>query len=568
MKVGSLFAEIGFKIDDEGLKNFSNAMKAFQKSVRDGLKDLKSYAQAAKEISQAMRTAYVPNQQEARSRYRAQTAYLRSQSRTGNAWARIRNAEAKHLAAQANLANVRAQFFEQDSNTRASNARSRARQLDLKERGLIGTHNGKATFRLGNIITSVGGLLSGKFFTLVGSLFGSFGALIGRGVDALVSVIWKATTWLGKTLLQGLKMGMAYRDYRAFTGRSTTGLSKLMAGTFNTSSMRPEDVLKDALGMETQFWDMWFGGGNPRLWQLLGVMPTGQGETDLQNIINRIGDVTNGFENVGLARSLFKMAGLSEDYINVARYNAKKNQTDIDLEVERLMSNAERYEEANVVIKQFSWELDALKGEITAAFVQNGGLDSIKELFKVIKDNIPIIVQAISVFAKGVSKVMEIAVKFGETIADIVNWFRIKFPNFFGVPDKERLDKFNLKYNENATDSEKNKLFYISGVEPPKDYDVNKVEIHESDFALKLYDFLGVLNSFKEKSFLSGNIVDSVGKMLGGANTYNAPISIQTTVNAIPQEQAVDKAKELTDYSLSRARFNIETNDAFLGATE
>ena len=417
MKVGSLFAEIGFKIDDEGLKNFEKAMQAFQKKIKSGLNDLKAYAKAAREISDAIKDAYVPSQKEMSSRYRAQTAFLRSQSRTGNALARLKNAETKNLAAQANLANVRAKFFEQDSNTRASNARSRERQLDLKERGLIGTHNGRASRFLGQTISLIGGIISGSIATTIGGLFGPFGALMGKLVDKIIDVIWKATTWVGRTIVAGMHFGMAYRDYRNFTGRSTTALSNLMAGTFNTTNMRPEDVLKDALGLETGFWEMMLGGGNPAAYQLLGVRPTGVGEIDLQNIINAIGEQTGGFQNRGLARTLFKMFGLSEEYLNVELYRSQQKQAIFDKEINALLQNADAFEKTNQTLKEFEWIWDNFKAKVLTEFVKSGGLEELKKWLDALTDSLPDIVEGFNTLFTVISSFCE--------------WLRTEFPTVF-----------------------------------------------------------------------------------------------------------------------------------------
>ena len=171
MKVGSLFAEIGFKVDQSGLEKFSNALKAFQKTIRDGLKDLKEYARVAREISQAMREAYIPNQSEARSRYKAETAHLRSQSRVNNAWAKKEKAISIAGTADSYLKTQRAKFFEQDSNTRAKNATARLWALDQKERGLVGTHTGKYSSGILGIFLSQHEHMPSSLSTLHGLFF-------------------------------------------------------------------------------------------------------------------------------------------------------------------------------------------------------------------------------------------------------------------------------------------------------------------------------------------------------------------------------------------------------------
>jgi len=518
MNVGSLFAEIGFKVDDTGLQSFSNAMKSFQDTIKSGVKELKAYAQAAREISDAMKSAYIPDQKEAKARYRAETRQISATARQKNANARRINAE---LAA--NLPALRAKYYAQDSETRRKNADARLRQTELKERGVIGTNTGNATNNLLRMLYRLVSISFGKLFGSLGAFFGENGAIIGSIVDKIIGAVWKSMQWLGKTILSGLKVGMKFRDYREFTGRSAGGLSKLMAGTFNTSSMSPTDILKDAMDLETQFWDMWFGGGNPRLWQLLGVMPTGNGETDLQSIVNRIGDVTNGFENVGLARSMFKMAGLSEDYIPMARYIAKERNTSVDLEIDRLMEMAPAFEEANVVVKQFSWELDVARAMLVEAFVKNGGLETVKKIIDVLKDKMPEIIQAFS--------------RFTTMMMNFVEWIQDAFPDWFKTKEERQQEKIEK----------------LSGSKIAK-----KGEETRSQFSpFKETDLLSMVSPFRP--------FEMVGASFG-------PVTVHTTVNAVDKDKAADVASEINHNVLSeeylKERMKMEKSDAYLTSGE
>lgn len=405
MKVGSLFAEIGFKVDNSGLQQFSNALKSFQKQISSGLKDLRAYAKAAREISQAMRDAYIPTQKEAGARYRAET---------------------RRISSQARLTYVRAKQFVQDSNTRASNARSRERQVTLRERG-----GSARSWSSGENVVKALTMLSPKTLfssigTAIGGLFGASGAAIGAHIgqliDKVIGAIFRAATWLGKTILSGIRFGMAYRDYRNFTGRSTSGLGGLMARTFNTATMRPEDVLRDAARLETEYWDMILGGGNPAIYQLLGVHPTGRGETDMQNLLGAIGRVTGGFSNRSLARSLMRQSGFSEEYLNMM-LDEDSGQIDIN----RLLGRAREWETANKAIKEFQYSLKMIAGDIAKEFVSSGLLETIKTWLKDLAGNLPSIIQ--------VFKDLFVALK------SFLTWLKDMFPTAFGVtPQQSRQD--------------------------------------------------------------------------------------------------------------------------------
>ena len=228
----------------------------------------------------------------------------------------------------------------------------------------------------------------------IGSIFGPLAALraqyIGKMIDRVINTMVRMSTWLGRTILSGIRFGMAYRDYRNFTGRSTSSLGGLMGRTFNTQNMRPEDVLRDAAALETQYWDMILGGGNPAFYQLLGLHPTGTGEIDLQNIISSIGAVTGNFSHRSLARALLKMGGLSEEYLNMV---LDRNSGNVD--VNAILASTEQYEQANKAVKQFEWELLRIKGELAKAFVESGFLGKLKEIFLNLNQYMPEIISGI-----------------------------------------------------------------------------------------------------------------------------------------------------------------------------
>jgi len=380
MKVGSLFAEIGFKVDENGsLKKFSASMKAFQDTIRSGLNDLRAYAKAAREISQAMREAYVPNQVEARSRFRAETANMRSQARLNNAWARRNRSESISNAADSYLKAQRARFFEQDSNTRAKNAESRKRALDQKERGLVGTHTGKYSSNMLSVLRAIAGHSFGGF---IGGLAGLAGAAhpIVMAITAGVKIITSAIRWLGKTIREGMQVGLAYRDYMSFTGRGTQGIAGILAASLGTTSMKPSDVMKDISDLETSFWDMWFGGGNPRAWQMAGMLPTGHGETDLKNILSFVYSASDKFQNRGLAKSLLKQFGLNEEYIqlieNLVKNNPNQTLTELLSKTKEQISIIEK---GNKVLREYDERMNQIKLKITEAIINSNLLDLLEK---------------------------------------------------------------------------------------------------------------------------------------------------------------------------------------------
>ena len=406
MKVGSLFAEIGFKVDESGLEKFSNAMKAFQKTIREGLKDLKEYAKVAREITQAMKEAYVPTQQEARARYRANTRYISSQARRGNADSKYIRAEATNLAAQAALANEKTRLLERQTKVKESNAESRAAQIKMKQEGLIGTHTGRYSAGLKKLVAGIFGLNLGGILGGIGGLVGGgIGSIIMSAIAKLISTMWTMTKWLGSTFMQGIKFGLAYRDYRTFTGRSAKGLSNIMMGALNATNMSPEDVMRDVAGLEKSYWDIFFGEGNPRAWQALGITPTGIGDVDIYNILSSIFSLNNR----GLQRKLLGDFHLSEDYLNIKDYleeNGKFSSAQ-DL-LDAVLTRVDDIEDANRIIKKFSWELDTLKISIVSAVRQSGLLETLERLEPFLKELEPVINQIVKKLAIGLDKILQV----------------------------------------------------------------------------------------------------------------------------------------------------------------
>lgn len=372
MKVGSLFAEIGFKVDESGLEKFSTALKSFQKTIREGLKDLKAYARVAKEISQAMRDAYIPNQTEARSRYRAQTSYMRSQARVNNAWAKRERSTAVSNAADSYLKSQRARFFEQDSNTRALNAQSRKRMLDYKERGLIGSHTGKFS---SNIIAGLRSIVGFNFGGTIGGLasFAGFSHPIVMAITASTRILVGLLSGIIKVIRDGVRTAMSYRDYMAFTGRSTRGISGLMAASLNTTNLTPEDIMRDVAGLEKSYWDMWFGGGNPRFWQMIGQLPSGNGETDIKTILSSVYSLSGGFKNRGVARSLLGQAGLREEHITLIEDIMRNNPTMSFNELfSRTREQISSQEEGNKTLRELDRTWKELKVELAKTLLDIG----------------------------------------------------------------------------------------------------------------------------------------------------------------------------------------------------
>lgn len=363
--VADLVAKLGFQVDTKGFDNFKKSLESFQSIVRDGLKDLKEYAKQAERITKAMRESFVPNRNEAEKRFKAETYAIR---------------------ARAFSQRMRARYLPETLSIRKQNADIRERQTRLREAGISSGYalSGSKFEGTAKFISSISSVLSGGIGGLITALATLINPILGAITSLGVTIVggfMKVGAWIWGQVKQGLAYAMAFRDYRSFTGRNTKGLNNLMGMTNWTTSMTPQDVMKDAAAMGREYWDMWFGGGNPAIWQLLGVMPTMNGETNLKNLLSSIYGVSGKGKNKGLALSLLKQAGLSEDYMNifyhwddyVAGGGEKSFQGYTDEQIRNM-------EEANKALREFGIALDQVRVYFVDALLKSGLKDALKDI--------------------------------------------------------------------------------------------------------------------------------------------------------------------------------------------
>lgn len=365
--VADLVAKLGFKVDDSGFNKFKNSLQAFQSIVRDGIKDLKEYAKQAEKISKAFQNAYLPSRKDAEARFRADTYAIR---------------------AKAYAQRVRAKWLPEQLAIRRLNAETRERQTTLKEAGLNGggsrsTGASAIVATLGMLTGGIEGVVRGGFATLGAVIAGPIGAAVGNAVGGAIMAVGR---FIVNQIRQALSYIMAFRDYRSFTGRSSSGLNNLMGMTKWATNLTPQDILKDATAMGQSYWDMWFGGGNPAVWQLLGLTPTMNGETNLKNILSRIHSVTGGGKNKGLALNLLKQFGLSEDYMNIfEHWQEYKAGGGMDSFMNFSDEQIKRMEEANKSLKEFSQILDQVRVDVVDSLLKSGLKEFLLDLANYLK---------------------------------------------------------------------------------------------------------------------------------------------------------------------------------------
>ena len=362
--VADLVAKLGFQVDTRGFDNFKKSLESFQSVVRSGLKDLKDYAKQAEKISKAFKEAYLPSRADADKRYRAEIYAMR---------------------ARAYAQRVRARALPETLSIRRYNAQIRDRQTALKEMGVssvggASTQNGILGLLLR--LSGGGGLLGGALGALgglIGSLFGPIGRTVGETIGRIVGgILIKVGGFIISQMRQATKYMMSFVDYKRFTGRSSNELSGLMEMTKHTANMNPEDVLRDAQRMGQEYWDLWFGGGNPQFWQMLRLRPTMNGQQNLQNALQRIYELSGGMKTEqgrGLALKMARMGGL-EDYMPILdkweRYKSTGGQNSFfrfsDEEIAQ-------FEKTNEALRKFGQAVDTARIHFVNVIL-NSGLES------------------------------------------------------------------------------------------------------------------------------------------------------------------------------------------------
>lgn len=336
--VADLVAKLGFEVDDSGFKTFKKHLKTFHKLIRNGLRDLKEYANQAERISNAFKNASIPKASGTKPTSKRQPTLASA---------------ARYIRGNRALSTVSA-FFGSGS-------------------------------LAGNVLGGVGGIIG----SLVGKLAGPVGSIIGQVVgqkigSVLGNTMTKIATFVVGQIRKAIRYFMAYRDYRAFTGRSHYGLNNLMGlATKYTADLTPQDVMKDATRLGQDYWDMWFGGGSPEAWQMLGLIPTMSGERNMKNILARVvslmqraGGNTEMAHGIGL--KALRMFGL-EKYMPIVSKAAMGEQiTGTDLPTVTQKEIAE-FENLNRIMKTFGDTVEKMRGQFVIWMDKTFGLSNVLE---------------------------------------------------------------------------------------------------------------------------------------------------------------------------------------------
>lgn len=364
--VADLVAKLGFQVEESGFKKFQKYISDFNSIVKDGLSNLREYAKQAERISKAFKEAYLPTRQEASSRYRAEIYAIR---------------------AKAYAQRVRAKWLPEQLSIRRLNAETRARQTTLKEAGLgVGGSVNALSATQSALSGGFSGIITAIATAIGGPIAGMVTSLVTKMVSGIVSGFMSAVSWLWGRIKDGLKYAMAFRDYRTFTSRNTGGLENILGLAKGTTNLTQQQVLKDATQIGQQFWDMWFGGGNPAAWQLLGITPTGNGAKDLNTILKAIRGSAG--ENRGLALNLLKQFGLSEDYMVIMydmweKFKREGGKKDF---IPYLDEELNQYTKLNEAVRNFEFQLQRISGQfalwVDSTFGLNTVLNSITNYLK------------------------------------------------------------------------------------------------------------------------------------------------------------------------------------------
>ena len=352
MKVSDLFAEIGFNVNTSGLVQFSKIMDDVKETIKGCVSGLKEFVKAANEINKAverMKTSYIPSQKEAERRYRAETYYLRSAG--------------KELRGRAIMESGKGSLFQVNADLRERQEQRLWESLELRKAR-------ESRYAAGGGVVSEG--------VTIGTIIGN---IVSKAITGLFSHLKSWFMGIVSFVKDTIRAAMAYRDYRTFTGRSVSELSGLMGLTAYTTSMTPQDILKDAQGFQKQYWDMWFGKASPEAWMRLGVLPTGNGAQDLRNVLSAIYNISGKGTNTGLAASLLSTFGLDEQYMNIFKAMREGRENEFLVMDEQI----DAFEKANNKINEFTQTIQQLKLTIVDVLLESGLDDLLKSIIDTLR---------------------------------------------------------------------------------------------------------------------------------------------------------------------------------------
>lgn len=325
--VSKLYAEIGFKVNQDGLKQVQGILK-------DMAKQMNSINKATKEAAKSF--GIFSKDQAKQEIHNAKLATEASRKAVQDK--RIQIMEIRELDRQ----NDRAKREKEKEERKALKEQEKAERNQQREADKASRERNK---RLKDTLNT--------FKSFAVGLRNTFLSLAGLGAGAITVGV-----------KQSLDRSIATRDFMLQTGVGLKQLQNLVGGFANIGSgMSQQQLMGDIVSVSQNLQEIALGKGNLAPYKLLGLAAR---RGDVMGVIQEAGRAIQGLDNP-MALNLLKQIGLSSDWLSYFRLQQKEggSQAFIDSEGQEAIVNAKTsVRQLNIAFKNLS---DRLTAEVSPA---------------------------------------------------------------------------------------------------------------------------------------------------------------------------------------------------------
>lgn len=374
--VSKLYAEIGFKVNQDGLKQAQQLLKELAKQMSD-------INSATKEA--ARQYGIFSKDQNKQAMADAKLAVENEKAENQRNKRKLENKKFEHKQLM-DLAKLEFQVEKYNAKEKAQEENKQAKEAEKAAK--------EQQKRLKNIL--------GGFRSFAVSLRNTFLGLTGIGGLGITAGI-----------SQSLGRAIPTRDFLMSTGVELGQLQQVMQRMVNTgSALNQQQIMADIQKVSQNLRDIAFGGGDLVPYKLAGVAATG----DVMGVIKSAEEAVKNLDNA-TALNLTRRMGLSDEWLAMWRFNERYGGDQVQLSKEQ----QENIIEANIAVKQLAYSFKLLSDQIAAVFSP-----VIQDIADVMRDSF----QEFARYLKTHSA--EIRVKLGELSKGItdfirnINWEKIK----------------------------------------------------------------------------------------------------------------------------------------------
>lgn len=391
--VSKLYAEIGFKVNKDGLKQAQSMLKelANQLSAINNItkKAAQQYGIFSKDKNkQAMADAKLATETE--------RAEVQRNKR------RLENKKFEHKQVM-DLAKLEFQVEKYNASEKQKIERRQAQEAEkaakAQKKRLNDTLNTFRSFAVGLRNTFIG--------------------LAGAGAGGLIY-----------GMKQSLNRSIPTRNFLMSTGTSLSDLQGIMQRIINTGSgMSQQQIMGDIMNVSQNLEDIRLGGGGIVPYKLMGVAATG----NVMNVIKATEEAIKGMNNA-TALNLIRRMGLSDDWLAMWRFNEREGGNQYQVSAQQQAEIIETQK----ALQQLKFSFKNL-ADISLSVVS----PAIQKMADATRDWLQSISQWINEHPNTIKELMDDLNKFSNVIklafgmiASVLDWFAQKIGSFMSAPKK------------------------------------------------------------------------------------------------------------------------------------